>query len=270
MSLKRKVPDESKEELEQELGVVNVLDEVRIFIGQYVVATNEQLDVMTLYAAATHGLKAFPAFGRLYFYTDTYEVAGKGTALHVVSHLSKARLDGNNSSDACLRLHLVQSSLANGPRTLYAQFIDHFWGGFGLRNSKRLLTDLMCNGHNASAIRTAKINRKPVTYSIFTALICSGTGNVLPGNAKSKTIMIKLKPGRPQKSWHHENSSALSEELSRKLSRVVNVHMDDLKQMDVNMCKLVAWKPLFAISSVLGGHEWLNRATSAFNELAFT
>lgn len=262
--------------MENEMKQDQILDDVAEFVGLHVSATEAQVTAMTLYAAATWGLPSFVTFGRMLFASDRPE-SGKTLAMMVTAALCS---DPEDVSGTAYALQSVLAAAANTPEkaapTLYCDEISDVFGRSGLNASRNPLAEVLRKGYKRGATRKWSVNRVAEEYSIFTPFLMSGLRVAVPGDIRSRCIVITMKPGRPQQYFDARESEPLAKRHGKDLSIAVRNVLGDLKEfraLDLALPHLTGrkaevWEPLFAVALHLGGQKWLNKCAKAFAELA--
>lgn len=254
-----------------------ILDEVAEFIEMHISASSQQVDAMTLYAAATHALPAFPAFGRMLFVSDS-EASGKTMAMMITAMLSAKPLDASGTSYA---LQSALAAAANAPEkpapTLYLDEISDVFGRSGLNASRNPVAEILRKGYKKGATRAWSVNRTPENYPIFTPFLMTGLKNAVPRDIRSRSIVITMKPGTPRRYFDTREAEPDALEHSEALGNAVRTCIPDIAGFrgrgmhpQLKDRKLEVWEPLFAVAVILGGQEWANRCLAAFKELALS
>ncbi len=113
-----------------------LLDEAYLAVRDYLSVTESQAVAMVLYAAATHAVRSFPAFGRVLFTGDGPE-CGKTVAMLVTAYLSS---NPQNTTGSSYGLTSALAQATNSPETptptLYRDEISQVFGRSGLNNSR--------------------------------------------------------------------------------------------------------------------------------------
>jgi Protein of unknown function (DUF3631) len=258
-------------------GDCMILDEVAGFMAQHLCASDAQIDAMTLYAAATHALSAFPAFGRLLLTSDQ-EASGKTLAMTIVASLSANPLDASGTSYA---LQSALAAAANTPEqpapTLYLDEISDVFGRSGLNASRNPVAEVLRKGYKKGATRAWSVNRTSEIYSIYTPFIVCGLRVAVPRDIRSRSIAITMRAGTPQVYFDTREAEPYAGRLADTLRKNVSKHFAELAAFRgrgihprLRDRKLEIWEPLFAVAKVLGGQSWVNRALASFKELALS
>ena len=276
------VPEPPAEQEEYILDAMTILDEVAAFIAQHVSATQAQTDAMTLYAAATHALSAFPAFGRLLL-TSEQEGTGKTLAMMIIASLSANPLDASGTSYALQSALAAASNTPEQPApTLYLDEISDVFGRSGLNASRNPVAEILRKGYRTGATRAWSVNRTSEIYSIYTPFIICGLRVAVPRDIRSRSIVIAMAPGQPRKYFTERESRKWAEKIAETLGSAVKSHLgeDDPRSIGAFRARgmhrklegrrLEVWEPLFAVAWALGGQDWLNRCMRAFMELALS
>lgn len=252
-----------------------ILDETSQFVARYVAATPGQVDALTLYAAATWVITAFPTLGRLLISGET-EASGKTVALNVTAALSANPLDASGTSYA------LQSALAgasNAPEqltpTLYYDEISGIFGRSGLAATRDPLAEILRKGYKKGATRAWSVNRTAETYNIYTPFIMAGLRNAVPRDIRTRCIPVVMRAGTPRAYFDAREAEADAHALAASLGQAVTSRYAEIKAFRARGIHprlrdrhLEVWEPLFAVAYIIGGQEWLNRCLAAFRELA--
>ena len=272
----RIVPGEAGEQADRVPGDLKfILDETAEFISRHVACTQAQADAMTLYATATHALRAFPAFGRMLF-TSEQEASGKTVAMMVTASLSANPLDATGTSYA------MQSALAaasNAPEqltpTLYYDEISSVFGRSGLAASRNPIADILRKGYKQGATGSWSVNRVQEKYSVYTPFLLAGLRNAVPRDIRSRCIPVVMSSGQPEAYFDVRTAEPEARALAASLGQAAASRMTALAAFrargihpQLRNRSLEVWEPLFAAAWVLGGQDWLNRCLSAFRELS--
>jgi hypothetical protein len=252
-----------------------VLDETAEFIARHVAATDAQVTAMTLYAAATHGIRAFPTFGRMLF-TSEREAAGKTVAMMVTATLSANPLDASGTSYALTSaLAAAGNTPEQPPPALYYDEISGLFGKSGLAASRNPIGDILRKGYKSSATSQWSVNRVNEKFSIFTPFLVTGLRVAVPRDIRSRCICITMKAATPEAYFDAREAEPEAEALSACLGQAAAQCFGDLLQFRARHIYpklrdrlLEVWEPLFAVAYVIGGQEWLNKCLAAFRELA--
>ncbi len=252
-----------------------VLDESAEFVAKHVSCTPAQADVMTLYATATHALKAFPTFGRMLFAGET-EACGKTVAMTVTAALSANPLDASGTSYA------LQSALAaasNAPEqltpTLYYDEISGVFGRSGLAASRDPIAEILRKGYKQGATRAWSVNRTSEQYSVYTPFLMAGLRNAVPRDIRTRCIVVIMRAGTPGAYFDAREAEPEAQALAACLGQAVASCIIEIAGFrakgihpQLRDRHLEVWESLFAVAYILGGQEWLNRCLAAFRELA--
>lgn len=255
--------------------MTSILDEMYAFNAAHITATDTQLDAMTLYAAATHAMKAHVTFGRMLFTSDKEE-SGKTLAMQVTASLCSAPSDAAGTKFA-LDSELAQA--ANEPErpvpTLYYDEVSNVFGRSGTGGNSSPLADILRRGYKRGATSKRSTNRVAEEYSVFTGFLMTGLKVAVPRDIRSRCIVIRMEPGKPRRYFDARESEPEARVLGVAVAHVVKEALPAIRAFRARGIhpklvarKLEVWEPLFAVAHTLGGQEWLNRCLSAFLELA--
>ena len=205
-----------------------VLDESAEFVAKHVSCTPAQADVMTLYATATHALKAFPTFGRMLFAGET-EACGKTVAMTVTAALSANPLDASGTSYA------LQSALAaasNAPEqltpTLYYDEISGVFGRSGLAASRDPIAEILRKGYKQGATRAWSVNRTSEQYSVYTPFLMAGLRNAVPRDIRTRCIVVIMRAGTPGAYFDAREAEPEAQALAACLGQAVTSRVADI------------------------------------------
>ncbi len=263
---------------QEEPDTALLLDEVEEFIADHVVTGESQYTAQTLMAAATWALRAFPTTFRG-LWTAEQESAGKTTAMLVTASLSANPVNAKGTY-AALRARIAKAS--NEPedslRTFYYDAVGRVYGASGLNSGgNSTLTLLLEEGYKRNATDSWSVSRAEQEFSIFFPVFMSGAGTSLPRDLRSRTIVIRMSPGKPRRYFDVRESEAEAEALGKALGAAVTARMDDLKDFRalglhprLITRRLEVWEPLFGVAWVLGGQRWLNKCRDAFTGISLS
>ena len=254
-----------------------ILDDSAGFAGQYLAGSPAQVDAMVLYAAATHALSAFPAFGRMLF-TSEHEASGKTMAMTVTAALSASPLDATGTPYALTSaLAAAANTPEQQPPTLYYDEISSLFGRSGLAASRNPVADILRKGYKAGAVSQWSVNRVNEKFSIFTPFLMTGLRVAVPRDIRSRSIVIVMEPGSPAAYFDARTAEPEAAALAACLKQAAGSRMRELALFRAKSVhpklkdrKLEVWEPLFAVAWIYGGQEWLNRCLAAFRELALS
>lgn len=252
-----------------------VLDDAYDFMDGYLVANDAQKVAMVLYAAATHVMREHATFGRMLF-TSEREESGKTMAMMVTASLSSNPLDAEGTQYA---LQSALAAVANEPEkpvpTLYLDEVSDVFGKSGLNSAKGKIATIARKGYKRGATDAWSVNRVNEKFSIFLPFLMAGLGTAVPRDIRSRSIVIRMEPGKPRRYFDVREAEPYAEQLQAALASQVRNHAREIGQFRalglhprmVNR-KLEVWEPLAAVAYTVGGQRWLNRCLAAFSELA--
>jgi hypothetical protein len=256
-----------------------ILDEVYDLISRYVSATPAQIVTMMAYAFGTYVTKLFPAYGRMVWTSDGSKSkgeAGKSTAMEITASLSCNPMDIDGSRDS------VRSALAaadeeseSGIPTLYIDELTSITGESGLNGAQHPILNLWKKGFNTGQTQSWSVNRTRRTINISTPILGTGVGTVLTGQARSRTIMIHMVPGKPSEEFTTRSGKPKAQEWAKVIKAAVLSRQAEIASFRAGTLhpkltgrKLDVWEPLLAVLYALGGQPWLNKGMDAFREVA--
>ena len=254
---------------------VGILDEALGFVTRHMYLSSEnQAVAMVLYAAATHALNVFPAFGRMLFTSDKPE-SGKTTAMDITAALSSNPQSAEATSDGLASiLDAATNTPEVGAPTLTWDEIEKFYGNAGLNRPVHLFNDVALKGYKRGKTRTRSVSRSPKTFSIYAPVLMTGLQTAVPGDLRTRCIVIHCEPGTAPEYFDIREAQPLAERYGRDLGLAVKNVITDLALFrakgvaGLTRRRLEVWEPLFAIAVHLGGQKWLNKCMAAFTELA--
>lgn len=255
---------------------MNILDEVEGFVSRHVHLTSESNAVaMTLYAAATHAVEAFPAFGRMLFTSDKPE-SGKTTAMEITAALCSNAQSAEGTSDGLVStLAEATNQPEIGVPTLVWDEVEKFWGLSGLNKPAHIFQDVSTKGYKRGKTRSRSVNRAKSRFSIYTPILMTGLQTAVPTDLRTRCIIVWCEPGEPREYFDARESEPLAYRYGRDLRLAVRNAMADLGEFralgmhpKLIKRKLEVWEPLFAVALHLGGQRWLNKCMDAFTALA--
>lgn len=267
------------QDTEQETLPPVLLDQVYDLISRYVSATPAQIVTMMAYAMGTYVTPLFPAYGRMVWTSDGSQSkgeAGKSTAMKLIAALSCNPMDIDGSRDS------VRSALAgaaeeseSGIPTLYIDELTAITGESGLNGAQHPILKIWKKGFESGETESWSVNRTRRTFSISTPILGTGVGTVLTGQARSRTFMIHMVPGKPEEEFSTRSGKPKALEWAKVIKAAVTAKSVEIATFRAGMLhpkltgrRLDLWEPLLAVLHALGGQEWLNRGLDAFREVA--
>jgi hypothetical protein len=259
------------------LLALRTLDECDAFYKRYVVTTDEQRWAAILYAAATHSVKSYATFGRLFF-GSADEASGKTVGMEVTVCFCSRPLDAAGSPQDLVNALADASLEAEMPvPTLFRDEIGTEFPGGGQYRGNNICGDILRRGYKNGARRGRGRSGSSQKFSIYTPFIMTGVGPaVLPKDIRSRCIVITMQPGRPEHYFDVRDAESQARDLGMALGREVRMRADQLKQFrawtlgikGLDGRRAEVWESLFAVAIALGGEKWLARCTAAFKALA--
>ena len=255
-----------------------ILDEVCDFVSDHLKVASTQADAITLYAASTHALPGLVTIGRMLFSAEVEE-AGKTLAMEIAAALS------DNPQDAAGSSYALQSALAAAAAapekhhpTFYYDEIGGVYGESGLnRGGNAVLDQTLKKGYRISGKSSWSVNRTKQEFSVFGGFYMTGLKTAIPRDIRSRTIVIEMKPGKPGRYYDIRESVPQAQELQEALNsqvlavtRQIGAFRGRGLHPRLTGRKLEVWEPLLAVAWVMGGQRWLNRALTAFLDLALS
>lgn len=255
-----------------------ILDEMDEASDEHLVLSREQRTAGVLFAAATHGLRAFVTFPRMLFTADMEE-AGKTMGMKFYATLSSNPRSGKGTTFS------LASMMANAhnkpempPITIFYDEIGKFFGASGLNTRDgHPLTEILLEGYECTATSSRSVSRVDSEYSTFAPVIMSGLKTSVPRDLRSRCIVIHMKPGEPRVYFDARVAKPKIQRLSEAVGAAVREKLDELAAFralglhpKLTKRKLEIWEPLLAVAYVLGGKRWLQRGLEAFAELTLS
>lgn len=259
----------------------NALDTAFRCVSEYLSVTESQAVAVTLFAAATHAVKAFPAFGRLFFGAKTPE-SGKTAGLNVAALLSSNPIEADGSSYALTATLAEAHNKTETPvPTLFMDEIQDVFGKAGLNTGgKNPIVPVLRKGYKRGATSSWSVQRVREEYSIYMPVIVAGLGTALPVDIRSRSIVIMMERGKPKLDLDSDGSEAILKATGTHLGASVRRALAANREMTGFNCEGAVpkldgrrhqiWRPLIAVAKFVGGPEWEKRALKAFVELSGT
>ncbi len=240
-----------------------LLDEISKTIRAYVFTGAEQVDVATLWVAASHVYQSFHIFPRLNI-TAPEKECGKSTLLDVLTKLTRRSIDVQNMTVATL-FRLIEEYAP----TLLVDEYDSF-----LRQNDEL-RGLINAGHKkgSQVPRCVGDDNRVKLFKVYAPVVLSGIGD-LPGTILDRSIVIRMVRAKRDEIGKIFDSRHTGEmvNLCRRLTRWTTDNINAIEAADPAMPEgaynRVAdnWRPLFAVAQLAGG-DWPNRVEAAFKKL---
>lgn len=268
----------TKEEPAQEPAPI--LNEIRDYYADYVVADREEITASILFAGVTWAQQVLYTIPRFLYTSEESgeEETGKTTAMNVTAALSASPEDATGSY-AALRSALaeVSNTPENPLRTWTYDAIDAtVFGESGMnKGSNATLVKLLERGYKRGATDSISVRGSKKKIPLFFPVIMTGKGVSLPRDIRSRTIVVRMTPGKPRKYFTAREAEPEARKLAAALGREVSKHLAQIGDFRglglhprLDARKLEVWEPLFAVADALGGQEWLNLCRDAFEKLA--
>lgn len=252
-----------------------LLDEAYTGVREFLSVTPAQATAITLYAAATHAHKSFPAFPRMFFGAATPE-SGKTAGMLVTAYLSSNPVDAAGSSYALTsKLAQAHNSPEQPSPTLYRDEISDVYGKAGLNTaSKDPISDVLRRGYKRGAVTSWSVNRVAEDIGIYLPVIVAGLGTALPADIRSRCVVVTMRRGRPELDLDSDGSEERLRRTGAALGAEVRAHAPLMVGFTCEgiVPKLTGrahqvWRPLIAVATFLGGSRWRAKALAAFAEL---
>jgi len=257
---------------------VRVLDEIRDWFTDHVVAGESAITAMILFAAASWAggvAGPFVTLPRMIILGKAE--SGKTTGMNTTASL------GPNPTDADGTYADLQSALAeaantpeNPLRIFYFDEIGEVYGDDGQnKGANKTLNKLLRKGYKRGATDGRSRNGMSRRFSIFFPVIMTGRDVSIPVDVRGRTIVVRMESGEPRRYFDARESEPEAFDYGQSLRHAVQEHTEELRAFrargyhpKLTKRKLEVWEPLFAVAKVLGGQKWLKLCLSAFLELA--
>lgn len=252
-----------------------VLDDAAAFLGQYLAATDAQIDAMTLYAAATHAIRYSVTFPRMLFVSQT-EASGKTEAMMRTALLSAAPEDASGTVAGWQnKLKAATNSPEQPVPTMYLDEVSSVFGRSGLGGGNNKLAEVLRKGYKRGATQTFGNMNNADSYSVFTPFLMAGLKTAVPRDIRTRSIVITMKPGTPRKYFDVRTGEARGRVMAAAIAGAVTSHKAEVSAFRASRVKhpkltgraREVWEPLLAVAYAIGGQRWLNRAMAAFEAL---
>jgi hypothetical protein len=250
----------------------DLLEDVRAFVGRFVVAGGVELDAITLWVPHSYVFEV--AYATPYLHAHSPEPgSGKTTLLDVLAVLAKNPIDADNLTEAVL-FRLIE---AKTPTLLF----DEVDAVFGKKNSDSVegIRQVLNSGYRKGkrAWRCVPPSHELKPFNVFCPKALSGLRE-LPGTLAHRSIPIAMKPPLPSdvfEDFDPEQAFGEAEDLRRNLEAWAAESMDVLIRPELKPAKMPEldargneiWRLLFRIADQAGG-DWPERARDAARELS--
>ncbi len=255
------------------LDAADLLDMVAETIRRFVVVSDEQRDVLALWALHAHAIEAADTTAYLNV-SSPEKQSGKSRLLETLAQLVPRAMEAANVSDAALFRAL---SSDDGPATLLYDEVDALFGKQA-STTKEEQRGLLNAGYRRGAVAwrcEGDGSRQTVTpYPVFGAKALAGIGE-LPETLADRSIPIRLRRRRPDEQverGRYKTIQAACEPLREASALWAEENIDRLRHADPELPDELSDRaqdgaePLLAIADLAGG-EWPRRARSALIEL---
>ena len=249
------------------------LDEVRAFIGHYIVATSHQLDAVTLWLAHAHAIEAAETTPYLSI-RSAEKRSGKSRLLEVLELLVPEPLKTENISVAAL------ARTADGGATLLLDEVDSVFGkGSKASETQEMLRGVLDSGYRVSGSYVRMVgpgaNMSPRRFNTFGAKALSGIGT-LPGTLDDRSIIVVLKRKTKDEQvsrFRYRDARDSAKPLQESLVAWALSAVPQLRDARPDIPAALddraqdGWEPLLAIADIAGG-DWPQRARDAARALS--
>jgi hypothetical protein len=249
------------------------LDEAARFISRYVVATPAQIDAMVLLAAQTWVSDVLVCMPRALF-TSNRPASGKTNAMMVTASLCFAPHDTTGSSYSLTSKLAGNGSEGIAAPTLYRDEISSIFGNAGTRGGNNPLADIIRKGYKKNAKSSWSVDRTPVEFSIFSTILMTGLQTAVPSDIRTRCVVFHMQAGAPTAYFDARDAETQAGELAKSFGAWVKAYRTEIASFrgrgihpKLEGRKLEIWEGMFAVAAA-AGQDWLNRAMTAFCELA--
>lgn len=244
----------------------DVLDEVREWLGRYVLAmTDGDLDLLALWAAHTHLAMECYSSPRLLL-DSPLPGSGKTTTLEHLQRLCVDPVQMASVSSSSLLVRILQDERGDARvRTLLIDEVDRT-----LRPDGDMTADLLAvlnSGYKRGATRPVNVPDKGRGWRVaemptFAPVALAGNSPMLPDDTRSRCIRVLLMPdleGRVEESdWEmiDDDAHAMGEALADWADRVRHVVSRNRPAMPQGVVGRFRekWQPMARVAHAAGGH----------------
>jgi hypothetical protein len=241
-----------------------VLDEIAAFVRRYIVLSEEQVVVVTLWIVHTHVVDALGITPYLAI-TSPEKESGKTSLLEILALLvARPWLTGSVTAATLAR------KIDRDRPTLLLDESDAAFGGD--KEYAEALRGVLNTGFRASGSysRCTGSNYEVRDFATFSAKAIAGIGR-LPDTAESRSIPIRLKKKSPGESIERKRERTViaeAEPLRDRISAWAATIDEPLAHFDLAQLEelpdraMDIWEPLLGIAR-LAGDRWFGKATKA-------
>jgi hypothetical protein len=250
-----------------------LLDELVTHFSRYMVMTESQTYVVSLFTVMTYCVKAFTVVPYLRVDSPTKRT-GKSRLLELLEFAVQAPLKTGGVSEAALF-----RSLSDGTRTLLFDEIGAVLGEeAGNKNLHSDIGAVLLNGFSAGTPVIRCIgqgsHQEVVLFDVFGPKVLGGKGQ-LNDMITDRCLPIALKrksKGEQVERWRRRHADQASKQLRLRMAIWAKAHLDELARANPDLPEQLddraqdISEPLFAIADAAGG-DWPQRARRAVIEL---
>jgi hypothetical protein len=242
-----------------------VLEDVRSFVRRYVVATDEQLDMLALWIAHTYVYFAFYCTPYLNI-TSPEKRSGKTRLLEVLDLVVREAIQTVNISDAALFRAINEKK----PTLL----IDEVDALFGKKSPREELRGILNAGYRQGS-RTYRMGGKNNTtlqeFDVYCPKAFAGIGDSLPDTITDRSVCVRLTRRTRDtviERFRIRDAKVAGDSLRDRLSEWLEGNHDYLAESRPELSDALddraqdVWEPLFAVAD-LAGDDWPQRARRA-------
>ena len=252
----------------------SLLDDVRGFLGDYVVVEGVALDEVALWIASTHVFEAFGCTPYQNIVSATPE-AGKTTLLELIGLLVHRPVAADSISPAALFRAIEKWK----PTVIIDEADSAVASGRADSERAETLKGLLNGGYRRTgkAIRCAPPAHEPREFSTYCPKAFAGVKSFLADSTLSRCVTITMRRKRPSDEtlpYRQRTVEPRGEALRERLQEwAAAVDTDKLGQAEPCMPDELSdraadiWEPLFAIAEH-AGEEWPERARRAALQLS--
>ena len=266
------------EEEEKEPQTAKLLDEIRDWFSQHVVASSAVTTALVLLpAVAWGGGKDGPFVTLPRGLILGGAESGKTTGMQVSVALGPPSVDADGTyADLDSALAEAANTPENPLRIVFLDEVGEVYGDDGTgRGGNKSLNRLLRKGYKRGATGGRSRGGVSRRFSIFYVVLMTGRDIAIPVDIRGRTIIMRMEAADPERYFDARESEPEAEDYSKALGIAVRSHLEELsayrglgKHPKLTRRKLEVWEPLLAVAEVLGGQRWLELCLDAFLELA--
>ncbi|MFC7326284.1 DUF3631 domain-containing protein [Marinactinospora rubrisoli] len=237
------------------------------FVRYVILPTNEDVDALTLWCAATHAQSVADHAPRLVIKAPEKR-CGKSRCLDVVEAVSYRPIVAVNTTPAAI----FRSIDPEQPPTLIFDEADTLFGSKHVAEQNEDLRGLLNAGHQRGRpvrrVVGQSANLEVAEFPTFAMAALAGIGS-MPDTIEDRAVVITMRrraPGETVAKYRYRRDQVPLYELRDRLTACVISHLGQLTDAEPNMPvedrAADTWEPLIALADVAGG-QWPDRARAA-------